>query len=60
MGLSYDKLEDPKGFANLKVAIKIPKGDYTSREKAILRVADHCPVHETITPVDKIEVLVGR
>ncbi len=52
----FDKAEDPTRLVNLKVEIDLPHGDTVRREKAILRVADHCPVHETIETLQGIEI----
>jgi uncharacterized OsmC-like protein len=54
--VTYDKAEDPTRLVNLKVDVNLPHGDAKKREKAILRVADHCPVHETIGTLQGIEI----
>jgi uncharacterized OsmC-like protein len=56
--VTYDKLDEPTRLANLRVKIHLPRGGYGAREPAILRVADHCPVAETIATVEGIEVEV--
>lgn len=53
--VSFDKAEEPTRLVNLKATINLPYGECTSREKAILRVAEHCPVHETIDTLESIE-----
>ncbi len=58
---SFDKAQDPVRLINLKATVNLPYGDCDRREKAILRVAEHCPVHETITALEGVEIeLVGR
>lgn len=47
--LSFDKVPDPTRLVNLKATIKLPHGDCGKRVQAIERVAEHCPVHETIS-----------
>jgi len=58
---NFDKAQDPVRLVNLKAIVKLPHGNCDRREKAILRVAEHCPVHETITALEGIEIeLVGQ
>jgi len=54
--MSFDKVEDPTRLVNLKIQVKLPHGDCSKRKKAILRVAEHCPVHETISTLEGIEM----
>lgn len=54
--VTFDKTGDPARLSNFRVLINIPHGDFAAREQAILRVAEHCPVHETIMSVDDIEI----
>lgn len=54
--ITFDKVEDPTRLANLKVQVNLPHGDVNGREKAILRVAEHCPVHETICRLDSVSM----
>jgi len=46
--VTFDKVSDPVRLENLDVTIDLPNADISGREKAILRVAEHCPVHETV------------
>lgn len=57
---SYEKASDPTRLINLKATIKLDCDDYQKREKAILRVATHCPVHETISSFEGIELEIER
>jgi uncharacterized OsmC-like protein len=52
--VSYDKADDPSRLVNLRVVVKLPKSEVGRREDALLRVAAHCPVHETIETVNSI------
>lgn len=53
--LEYEKL--PKGcFGNLKANILLPNADFNGREHAILRVAQHCPVHSTICEFEGLDI----
>ncbi|NJL96151.1 MAG: OsmC family protein [Anaerolineae bacterium] len=36
-------------LVDIQITIDLPNCTVAQREKAILRVAEHCPVHETIT-----------
>ncbi len=45
---SYEKVENPTRLVNLKVTIKLPNAECGDRVAAIQRVAEHCPVHETV------------
>lgn len=54
--VTFDKAEEPTRLVNLKVKINLPKGYCEDRKQAILRVAQHCPVHETISTLGDIEI----
>ena len=59
--LSFEKVLDPVRLVDLKATVRLPHGDCERRQKAILRVAEHCPVHETITALEGIEIeLIGQ
>ena len=58
--VDFDKVEDPARLLNVKVVIHLPCADVDGREKAILRVAERCPVHETTCSMDSVEIsLIG-
>ena len=46
--VTYEKAADPTRLVNVKVKVDLPNADISRRKKAIERVADHCPVHQTI------------
>lgn len=54
--VDYDTADNPTRFNNINVTINLPyaKCDDRCTEKALASVAQHCPVHETITTLDKI------
>jgi putative redox protein len=54
--VTFDKVEDPTRLTNLKVQVNLPHGDVDGREKALLRVAERCPVHETMCRLDGVEI----
>jgi uncharacterized OsmC-like protein len=54
--VEFDKAEDPTRLTNVKVLIHLPHADLNGREAAILRVAERCPVHETICSMDSVEI----
>lgn len=53
--VSYEKADNPTRLQNLKVTIHLPACEVGDRREALLRVAEHCPVHETIETVEAIE-----
>jgi len=55
---TFDKVEDPTRLVNIKVQVNLPHGDYEKRKKALLRVAEHCPVHETICNLEGIDITI--
>lgn len=56
--VSFDKVEDPTRLENIKVTIKLPHGECGRRKEALLRVAEHCPVHETIVTMEQVELVL--
>jgi len=46
--VTYEKAPDPTRLVDLSVTVHLPNADVSGREKAIERVADRCPVHQTI------------
>lgn len=54
--LTFDKAADPTRLVNLKATVKLPHGDCQKRVKAIERVAQHCPVHSTISTMKGLEI----
>lgn len=59
--MTYEKAEDPTKLVNLKATINLPKGDCKQRIVAIRRVAEHCPVHETIATMQGLDIeILGK
>lgn len=59
--VTFDKADNPTRLINLKVHVDLPHGECADRERAIRRVAEHCPVHETIVTLEGIEIdIVGK
>ncbi|MGI5836076.1 MAG: OsmC family protein [Chloroflexota bacterium] len=54
--MTFEKVEDPTRLVDLKATVNLPKGDCKQRIEAIRRVAEHCPVHETITTMRGLEI----
>ncbi|MFO7548551.1 MAG: OsmC family protein [Acidimicrobiia bacterium] len=53
--VTFEKADNPVRLENLKVRINLPDCTVGDRRAALLRVAEHCPVHETIETVESIE-----
>ncbi|NLF01371.1 MAG: OsmC family protein [Anaerolineales bacterium] len=59
--VTFDKADDPTRLVNLKVTVNLPCGECAPRAKALLRVAQHCPVHETISTLEGIDIeIIGQ
>lgn len=54
--ITFDKAADPTRLVDLKATVKLPNGDCGKRVKAIERVAEHCPVHSTISTMRGLEI----
>jgi putative redox protein len=57
--VSFEKVEDPTRLTNVKVEVNVPNGKIKGREKALLRVASHCPVHETICTLENVDIAMS-
>jgi len=55
--VDFEKVSQPSKLRDIRVRIAVPHADLTSeRLRTILqRVAEHCPVHETISTMDAIQ-----
>jgi uncharacterized OsmC-like protein len=59
--VTFDKAEEPTRLQNIKATVRMPHGSCGARRAAVLRVAEHCPVHETISTMKGIELeLLGK
>lgn len=54
--VTFDKVENPTRLANIKVTVRLPQADCGKRRQSLLKVAEHCPVHETIRAFGGIEI----
>lgn len=55
----YEKASDPTRLADVKIKIDLPNADISGREKAIHRVADRCPVHQTICTLEGVDMEIS-
>lgn len=57
--VSFDKVDNPTRLVNIRATVRLPHDTCHNREAAIRRVAEHCPVHETIDTMEgiKFEIL---
>jgi putative redox protein len=56
--VTFDKADSPTRLVNLQVTVFLPNAECENRKKALHRVAEHCPVHETISTMEGIEIKV--
>ena len=57
----YERLQNPGRFANFKARIIMPNaGDFKGREKAIIRAATQCLVHESMKDFKGLEITLSR
>jgi uncharacterized OsmC-like protein len=56
VSLVFDTLTKPTRLGNFKAVISIPHGDVGDKEKAVLRAAQYCPIHETIRVSPKVAI----
>ena len=56
--VSFDKEENPTRLVNVQVTIFLPHGECKNRRQAMQRVAEHCPVHETIATMGDVEMKI--
>ena len=54
--VGYAKVDDPTRLVDLTVTVRLPHADCGARAAAIRRVAQHCPVHETIATLSGIRI----
>ena len=56
--VEYTNVEGPAYFGPIKIKIIVPHADLKGREKALLKVANHCTVHGILTNKHEIEVSI--
>jgi uncharacterized OsmC-like protein len=52
--VSFEKAEDPTRLTDIVVTVNLPHALCEDRERAIRRVAEHCPVHATMVTLSGI------
>ena len=55
VGVDFEKASAPTRLTNIKIHINMPNATCSDREGAIRKVAEHCPVHETMVTLEGIE-----
>jgi uncharacterized OsmC-like protein len=56
LSVDWKKASNPARIGSIKVEIKLPKIKAKDRQKAIIKVAEHCLVHNTIQTPPEISV----
>lgn len=56
LSIEWTKGKNPARISKIKVEIKMPKGKIESRSEAILKVANHCLVHQTLLQPPEMEI----
>lgn len=54
--LHYNEVEHPTRLANLQVTIHLPHSDCRGQEEVIVRLTEHCPIYETMTTLNGIQI----
>lgn len=57
--VEYSKASNPYRLAEFRVDISLPHADVDSRLGAITRVAEHCPVHQTMCTLEGADIRVN-
>jgi len=57
--VDYEWASDPSRISDIKVTIDLPNAELNGRARAIKRVAEHCPVHQTICTLDGAAIEVN-
>lgn len=58
--LDWKMAEDPKRISDIRVQIDLPAAIPAAREKAILAVAEHCLVHNTILHTPEVAIQLNH
>ncbi|MBN1286661.1 MAG: OsmC family protein [Anaerolineae bacterium] len=53
--VNFEKADKPTRLTDLKIKVVLPHADCMDQEKVLLRVAEHCPVHETINLLEDVD-----
>jgi uncharacterized OsmC-like protein len=54
VNVAYNKAKEPARLTDLEVCVRLPHADCEQCEEALLGVAEHCPVHETMVTQDDV------
>ncbi len=55
--VEFEKLSRPARLSDIRVTVRLPHADVRERRchEALIKVAEHCPVHQTIETVKDIQ-----
>ena len=56
LSVDWQQTKNPARISKIKVNIKLPKGEIKDRSEAILRVAHHCLLHQTLLQPPEMEI----
>ena len=56
ISVQWEQATNPARIGSIRVEIKLPKMESREREDAILKVAEHCLVHNSILQPPKVEI----
>ena len=56
--VDYEWASNPSRLSDVKVTIDLPNAELNGRARAIKRVAEHCPVHQTICTLEGADIEV--
>lgn len=56
--IEFTKADQPSRLTDLVVTINMPNALCMEREEAVRRVAEHCPVHQTIVTLENIQFVL--
>jgi uncharacterized OsmC-like protein len=57
--VDYNWESKPSRLSDVKVTINLPHAELNGRAKAVKRVAEHCPVHQTICSLEGAAIEVN-
>jgi uncharacterized OsmC-like protein len=57
--VAYEWADSPSRLSDIKVTIDLPNAELNGRAGAIKRVAEHCPVHQTICTLEGAAIEVN-
>lgn len=54
--VEFEKESNPTRLTNLRAIVYLPNADVKDKAAAVRRVAEHCPVHETIVSTSGMDI----